>query len=314
MQKKDIKIVYMGTPEFAVPALKKLNELYDVKAVVTVPDKEQGRGKKILPSIIKTTALELGLPVLQPVKLKDPDFIEAIKKIEPDIICVIAFRILPEEVYSLAKLGAFNIHGSLLPKFRGAAPINHAIISGEKSIGLTSFLLNKTVDAGDILLQREMAIAENATFGDMYYKLMYISDDLAVETVELLVSGNYSPIIQDISKVSPAPKIFADDCKINWSDDAEKVRNFIHGISPIPGAWTLWNDNRFKVYRCEILNTDAKKEPGTFSIGKNGFIINCGVGAIKLKEIQLPGKKAQNIQDFINGYRGDTTGRFEWEN
>ena len=170
MPNKTLKIVYMGTPEFAVPALRKLNDLYTVSAVVTVPDKEQGRGKKVLPSIIKSTALELGIDVLQPIKLKDADFIEELKKIEPDIIVVIAFRILPIEVYSIAKLGAFNIHGSLLPKYRGAAPINHAIIKGEKVSGLTSFLLNKTVDAGDILLQREMPIPENATFGDNVFK------------------------------------------------------------------------------------------------------------------------------------------------
>ncbi len=310
MENKNIKIVYMGTPEFAVPALKKLNELYTVSAVVTVPDKEQGRGKKVLPSIIKTTTLELGLPVLQPIKMKDSEFIEAIKNINPDIIVVIAFRILPEEVYSLAKIASFNIHGSLLPKFRGAAPINHAIIKGEKVTGLTSFILNKTVDAGDILLQREMPIPEYASFGDMYHKLMDISADLAVETVETLIKGGYTIMVQDISKASPAPKIFSDDCKINWNDSAENIINFIHGVSPTPGAWTTWHANRFKIYRAELLDA-AVSRPGRWKITKDAFIVNTKSHEVLLKEIQLPGKKAQSIQDFINGYRGDKEGMFE---
>jgi methionyl-tRNA formyltransferase len=311
MQNKKLKIVYMGSPEFAVPALKKLNELFSVEAVVTVPDKEQGRGKKVLPSLVKTTAIELGLPLFQPVKLKDPEFIDEIKRINPDIIVVIAFRILPEEVYSIPQIGSFNIHGSLLPKFRGAAPINHAIISGEKVTGLTSFLLNKTVDAGDILLQREMPIPENATFGDMYDKLMNISADLAVDTVEILISGNFTAKHQDISLATAAPKIFSNDCEINWNQAAIEVRNMIHGVSPVPGAWTSWNSNRLKIFRAELIKCN-NKPAGSFHISKDGFIVNCRDAAIKLLEIQLPGKKIQNIQDFINGYRGDKDGIFEF--
>lgn len=314
MEDKDIKIVYMGTPEFAVPTLCKLNEKYNVKAVVTVPDKPKGRGLKLLPSEVKSAALELGIPVLQPQSLKDQEFINNLKDIDPDFIVVIAFRILPESVYSLAKTAAFNIHGSLLPRFRGPAPINHAIINGDSETGLTSFILKKMVDTGDVVLQTRTPIGKNETFGDLYSRLELLAPDLAVHTIEILRSGDFKAIIQDESSATPAPKIFASDCKINWHDSAENVKNRINGVSPSPGAWTMMNGERVKFLRAEAAITGeitAIEDLGKFSIENGNFSAKCADGKINIKELQMPGKKAQPVSHFLNGWHGPTVGIFE---
>ncbi len=296
----------MGTPDFAVPALEEINKKYGVQAVVTQPDRPKGRGKKLAAPPVKEKALELGLPVLQPEKMKAPEFIQAIKDIEPDIICVIAFRILPAEVYEAAKIASFNIHGSLLPKYRGAAPINHAIINGETTTGLTSFILQRVVDTGDILLKKEVEVSDGDTFGDMYYKLQALAPDLSIETIELLKSGKYTPLKQDESLASPAPKIFKSDCEINWNQDTKTVRNFIRGISPIPCAWTHFNGQALKIYRAEISNKNLNEKE--FEIDDKTFSIGCSDGTLDLTEIQLPGKKAVKVEDFLRGYRGNKSG------
>lgn len=300
----------MGTPEFAVPALEALNQKYAVRLVVTVPDKPQGRGLKIIPPDVKKKALELGIPVIQPDSLKSEDFINELNSIEPDIIVVIAFKILPEEVYSLAKKGAFNIHASLLPAYRGAAPINWAIINGEKKTGLTSFLLEKQVDTGSIILTREFEIPEGFTAGDLHDALKPIAAELAVETCDLLLSGNYILKPQDNSKVTKAPKLFPENCKIDWSLPAKKVRNFIHGTSPIPGAWTIWDGKRLKIFRATV--TDYKEGiAGFFVIEDSKFLVFCGEDAIIIDELQLEGKKTMKTIDFLNGYKGDNQGFFD---
>ncbi|MFA6570751.1 MAG: methionyl-tRNA formyltransferase [Bacteroidota bacterium] len=301
-------VIFMGTPEFAVPTLVKLNEEFGVKAVVTVPDKPQGRGKKQLPSPVKQKAAELSIPILQPDSLKDIDFVDKIKELTPDIIVVVAFRILPREVFSLAKLGTFNIHASLLPRYRGAAPINRAIIEGEKYTGLTSFLLDDKVDTGNILLQKKIEIPEGSTAGDLHDLMMPLSADMAVETCKMLLSGNFRTTMQDDSLACPAPKLFAENCRIDWNLPAERIVNFIHGTSPTPGAWTIWNGKRLKILRAELYKGSALSEPGSFSIEDDKFIIQCETGSINATEIQPQDKKSMKTADFVRGYRGETNG------
>jgi methionyl-tRNA formyltransferase len=306
---ENINIIFMGTPDFSVPALEAIQKEYGVKAVVTVPDKPKGRGKKLLPSPIKEKAMELNIPVLQPDSLKDEDFLAEIAKYNPDIFCVIAFRILPSALYEMPKIASFNIHGSLLPKYRGAAPINHAIINGEQKTGLTSFILQKQVDTGDILLKKEVEIPKYATFGDIYNSLKPLAAELSLETIELLISGEYSPIKQNDEVATPAPKIFRDNTKIDWNKDVDEVINFIHGVSPIPCAWTEMSKERIKVYRVQH-SEKCDLKPAEFRITDDCFSVGAKNGCIDLIEFQLPGKKAVRFEDFIKGWRGDKHGFF----
>lgn len=299
----------MGTPEFGIPALKKIHAEYGIKAVITAPDKPKGRGKKVLPSPIKKAAVAMDIPVFQPPKMKDPDFLEKLYALEPDIICIIAFRILPEEVWSASKLGTFNIHASLLPKYRGAAPINWAIINGEKTTGLTSFLLAQKVDTGNILLQHKIDIPEGATAGDLHDIMMPISADMALQTCNLLLSGDYTTYQQEHSKATPAPKIFSDFCRIKWNLHAKDLRNFIHGLSPYPGAWTMWDDKRLKILRTEF-TACGTGEPGSFFIENDKLFVYGLKGLISVTELQLQGKKPMRTSDFLKGYRGERSGKF----
>ncbi len=308
-ESRSANIIFMGTPEFAVPTLERLHEEFGVKAVVTVPDKPMGRGKKLHASAVKKKAMEMNIPVLQPEKLKDQDFTEEFRNLQPDIICVLAFRILPEEVYSAAKTGAFNIHASLLPKYRGAAPINWAIINGEEETGLTSFLLKKKVDTGDIIMQHTIKIPENATVGDLHDIMMPEAARIAVATTKLLLKGEYVPVPQDSGEATPAPKIFREQCEINWDGHARDIKNFIHGVSPVPGAWTIWDGEIFKIFRTEY-SACGNGEPGVFWIEDDSFFVNCRKGIIKLKEIQIPGKRKMKTEDFLAGYRGPKKGKF----
>jgi len=303
------RIVFMGTPEFAVPALRAIHERFGVVGVVTVPDKPQGRGQAIRPSAVKEAALDLGIrTILQPVRLKDPDFRAQLADLRPDILCVIAFRILPREVYTMASMGAFNVHASLLPKFRGAAPINHAIIEGETETGVTSFLLNDVVDTGSLLLQKVIPIADGTTVGELYAQLMPLAAECAVETCEALINGTATPLPQDDRLASPAPKVFRETAVIDWQQPRRRVRNHIQGHSPVPGAWTHWNGDVVKVYHASF--TDDACEPGTFRIVGDRFVAGCADGALQLDEIQLPGKKRLQAGDILRGYRGPTTGTF----
>ncbi len=308
MTRQNINIVFMGTPEFSVPTLERLNNEIGVAVVVTAPDKPQGRGRKLQPSPVKLKALELKIPVLQPESLKDENFIKELQFYEPDIIVVVAFRILPAMVYKLAKIASFNIHASLLPKYRGAAPINWAIINGEKVTGLTSFILQDKVDTGDILIQREFIIPENATAGDLYQMMKPLAAELAVETCYLLISGNFLPVKQDDTLASPAPKLFPEQCRIDWNKDNLSIRNFIHGVSPEPGAWTMFDNKRLKILRClPIENKNGNN--GEFEIIDKEFYVNCAKGSISVIELQIEGKKVMNIRDFLNGYKGKSKGK-----
>ncbi|MBQ1980084.1 MAG: methionyl-tRNA formyltransferase, partial [Alistipes sp.] len=248
---KDLRIVFMGTPEFAVASLRRIvEEGYNVVAVVTTPDKPAGRGQKIHESDVKLAAKELGLPILQPEKLRDPEFVKAMEELKPDLGIVIAFRMLPEVIWAMPKYGTFNLHASLLPQYRGAAPINWAIINGEEKTGITTFLLNHEIDKGAIIGQLEEPILPEDNIGTMYDKLMTKGCDLVVETIEKIASGDYKAIEQmhiDESTLKPAPKIFKDDCKIDWSWQGERIVNFVRGLSPYPAAWnSLYLDGEEK--------------------------------------------------------------------
>ncbi len=308
-ENRDLSIIFMGTPEFAVPCLEAVHGNYGVRAVVTVPDKPRGRGQKMLPSPVKARAEELGIPVLQPESLKDPEFEAALAALRPDIIVVVAFRILPRSIFTLARLAAFNIHGSLLPRYRGAAPINRAIMNGEKVTGLTSFILQDNVDTGSMLLTRRVEITPGMTAGDLHDTLMPLAAGLAVETVGLIASGNYSPLVQDESLACPAPKIFREDCRINWAMAGDRLADMIHGVSPAPGAWTLLDGETFKILRVEQAVRDfAGAAPGSYVIEGADIFVAAGSGTIKLLEVKPQGKKAISAADFTRGYRGAKSG------
>ena len=300
----------MGTPEFAIPALKKVNEIYGVSAVVTQPDKPKGRGQHLAWSAVKECAIELGIPVIQPISMKDPDFISELSGLKPDIIVVIAFRILPPEVYELASIATFNIHGSLLPKYRGAAPINWAIINGEKETGITSFILKQAVDTGDILLQKKIHIGNEDTFGDIYKILSELSADLTLETIDVLSSGKYSVSQQNNELATPAPKIFKEHCKIDWTKNADYTVNLIRGLSPVPSAYTIFNGDNLKILKAHKC-TKNQLEPGHYKITAKEFAIGCEDAAVSITELQPAGKKVMKIEDFLRGYRGLAKGTLE---
>ncbi len=301
-------IIFMGTPDFAVPTMKAVNEKYGIKAVVTIPDKPKGRGQKLMPSPIKTAAIDIGLNILQPISLKDEDFINTLKELNPDIIVVVAFRILPKEVYSIAKIASFNIHGSILPKYRGAAPINYAILNGEKISGVTSFILQEKVDTGNILLKKEVSIPENSTAGDLHNLLVPLTVDCAIETIELLFSGEFTPLIQDDTQASPAPKIFKEHCKIDFNNSSDYLRRFVNHISPTPGAYTIFNNKVLKILRADF--SEINIDTGSFLINNDGFYAGTTDFALKLLEIQVEGKNPIAVKDFLRGYRGEKFGMF----
>ncbi len=309
MDSKSPNIIFMGTPEFSVPVLKKIHNELGIKAVVTVPDKEQGRGRRLIPSAVKRAAMEFGLPVLQPEKLKDEKFRDRLAAFEPDIIVVVAFRILPAMIFNLSRLGTFNIHASLLPKYRGAAPINWAIINGEKKTGLTTFLIEEKVDTGNILLQDEFEIPENFTAGDLHDFMMPRAAEIGLKTCKLLISGDYQLKKQDDALACPAPKIFPSQAFIDWSLPSEKLKNFIHGFSPYPGARVMWGGKLLKILR--VFKADEKLEPGHFRIEKKRFLVGTADASLTIIELQQEGKKSVGIEAFLNGYRGEREGKFD---
>jgi methionyl-tRNA formyltransferase len=315
----------MGTPDFAVPALRELHSEFGISAVVTVPDKPIGRGRQVQPSAVKSTALELGITtILQPESLKSEEFLEQMSELKPDIICVIAFRILPRSIYTLAKLGSFNVHASLLPKYRGSAPINHAIINGEIETGVTSFLLNDVVDTGTILLRERISIPRYTTAGELYTMLQPLSAQCAVKTVRGILDHSLTPESQDDTLATPAPKVWREESWVNWNLPAKNVCNAIHGVSPVPCAWTeLVLDEkteaveRIKIYRVQMsdvtepIPSELSELPGSWIMTSNSWFVRCGDGdVIRLTEIQLPNKQKIETSAMLRGWRGATSGRF----
>jgi len=308
--KKQARIVFMGTPEFAVASLQHLVEAgKEVVGVVTVPDKPAGRGKKLRPSAVKVYAQSQEIPLLQPVKLRDPAFIQALKDLKPDLMVVVAFRMLPEMVWSLPSIGTFNLHASYLPDYRGAAPINWVIINGEKETGVTTFFIDKKIDTGNILLQEKIAIQEAWTAGDLHDVLMEEGARLVLETVEGLEEGQLKARPQDDSAFQhPAPKIFKEDCQIDWNQDAQQVLNFIKGLSPYPAAFTYLEGKPLKIFDARMGEASAENaKPGQIRADQEaGWMeIACASGWLSLTSLQLEGKKKVAVADFLRGYRGE---------
>lgn len=308
------RIVYMGTPEFAVAPLDALiKKGYDVVGVVTVADKPSGRGLKMNESAVKKYAVEHNIPVLQPVKLKDPEFLEALKAWKADLFVVVAFRMLPEEVWAMPKLGTFNLHAALLPQYRGAAPINWAVINGEKITGVTTFMIDHDIDTGGIILRADCRIEPEDTAGDVHDKLMDMGAGLVVETVEGIIQKNVElrvqrSFIQGSEVLKPAPKLHRELCHIDWDDTTKQVFNLIRGLSPYPTAFTeIYKDSpdtalQLKIFKAEKMEADAA--PGTIlSDGKTYLAIATSDGAISIRELQLSGKKRMNVEDFLKGFR-----------
>lgn len=301
------KIIFMGTPEFAVPALQALHAEFGVSTVVTIPDKPRGRGLTVTPSAVKQAALDLGITdILQPEKLRDPAFAEAIAERNPDVICVIAFKILPRSVFSLSSKGTFNVHASLLPRFRGAAPINHAIMEGDTETGVTSFLLDDVVDTGTILLQQRCPIPDGMTAGELYALLMPMAANCARATTRGLLEGTLRPQAQDNALATPAPKVFRETASIDWNQPCMRVRNFIHAHSPAPCAWTMWNGDVLKIFRASI--ADGHLPAGTWKITDTALVVGCADGTLSIDELQLPGKRRMTPAEMIPGYRGSREG------
>jgi methionyl-tRNA formyltransferase len=304
--KKKLKIIYMGTPEFAVPSLEKLvSNGWDVVGVITAPDKPKGRGQKFISSPVKEAALSLGLKVLQPTNLKSEEFQQELRSLNADLQIVVAFRMLPESVWDMPPLGTFNLHASLLPDYRGAAPINWAVINGEKETGVTTFFLKHEIDTGSIIYQERVPILESEDLGDVYEKLMNLGAELILKTVEDISEDNVKALPQDETKaLNHAPKIFKETCEIEWKKSAESIHNLIRGLSPYPGAWTKFGEKSCKIFKSEVLSeTNQSLSPGEFATdAKTFFHVQCGDSLLKIIELQLEGKKRMNIQDLLRGF------------
>lgn len=291
----------MGTPDFAVPALDALVDagLAPV-AVVTVPDKPAGRGQRVRASAVKQAAERHGLPVLQPAALTDTAFVGELASLAPEILAVVAFRILPPEVYELASLGAFNLHGSLLPAYRGAAPIQRALMDGVTETGVTTFFLQRTVDTGAVILRRATPVGPDETAGDIHDRLAEIGAEAVVETVRQIAAGTAARQPQDDALASPAPKIFREDGEIDWAQPAAAVHNHVRALAPAPGAWTLWDGETLKVLRTRT-GVSASGAPGTVSVADGAMRVACGEGAVEVLEVQRQGKRRMPSADFLNG-------------
>ena len=310
--KEDLRIVFMGTPDFAVESLKILVENgFNIVGVITAPDKPAGRGQKLRKSPVKVYAESQGLKVLQPVNLKSPDFIEELRSLNAVLQIIVAFRMLPEVVWNMPPLGTFNLHASLLPQYRGAAPINWAVINGEKETGVTTFFLRHEIDTGNIILQEKIAIGPDDNAGVVHDKLMVLGARLVLKTVNLILEDKVEPVPQDkVAKgveLKSAPKIFKDDCRINWSDTAQVIHNKIRGLSPYPAAWSefILNDGKkiqFKIFGSEIAEC-SNREAGKINTDTKTYLeIGTGEGCVRIKRLQLAGKKQLPVQDFLRGF------------
>ena len=317
MNAKDIRIVFMGTPEFAVPSLKALVEGgYNVVGVVTMPDKPAGRGMRLQESDVKRAAKELGIEtILQPEKLRDEEFVEAFRALDADLGIVIAFRMLPEIIWSAPKMGTFNLHASLLPQYRGAAPINRAIMNGETVTGVTTFLLNPQIDEGAVIGQVKVDIEPTDNVGTLHDKLMAVGTDLVLETVEKLASGCVEPIEQtamECGELKPAPKIFKEDCHVDFGRSGSEIINLVRGLSPYPAAWASLTDTlSAKIFDAEFELANVTCEVGTIVSDEKRYIkVACADGYIFIKELQLSGKKRMSAEELLRGFRNICSYKF----
>ena len=319
------RIIFMGTPEFAVASLDALVQAgCNIISVITAPDKPAGRGMKLTESAVKKYAVEHQLPVLQPVKLKDPAFLETLKGLQPDLQIVVAFRMLPEVVWNMPPMGTINLHGSLLPQYRGAAPINWAVINGEKETGVTTFKLQHEIDTGNILLQESFAIGDDETAGEVHDRMKEIGARLLVKTVAELATGSLQEIPQQSigkkqlaagkgsaatgnqqpEQFKHAPKIFTETCKINWNQPIAAIYNLIRGLSPYPAAFTSLNDKNLKIYKAKKENHTSPKSPGSIETDNKTYLKFAGAdGYIHITELQLEGKKKMTVEEFLRGFK-----------
>jgi methionyl-tRNA formyltransferase len=302
------RIVFLGTPDFAVASLHALVENgFPVVAVVTAPDKPAGRGLRLTESAVKKYAVQKNIPVLQPLKLKDPDFLARLKLFRAEIQVVVAFRMLPEIVWAMPPLGTINLHGSLLPQYRGAAPINRAIMNGETKTGVTTFKLQQEIDTGNILLTEEISIRSNETAGELHDRMKEIGAGLVVKTILGLLDGSLQGKPQELLApdfLKMAPKIFPDDCIINWNESVVKIHNQIRGLSPFPGAFTLFKEKTLKIYRSTPKKNEHPDKAGEMETdGKNWMRFSAADGYIYAEEMQLEGRKRMHVSDFLRGYR-----------
>lgn len=314
MEKKDLRIVYMGTPEFAVESLKRLVEGgYNIVGVITMPDKPMGRhGSVLQPSPVKQYAVSQGLKVLQPEKLKDESFVAELRELKADLQIVVAFRMLPEVVWNMPRLGTFNLHASLLPQYRGAAPINWAVINGETETGITTFFLKHEIDTGEIIDQVRVPIADTDNVGDVYECLMNLGGDLVVKTVDSILDGSVKTVPQDKlaegEVLRPAPKIFKETCRIDWSKGVKQIYDFVRGLSPYPAAWTELCQGStapqvLKIYETDKIFAEHSFEPGAVVTDKKTYFrIAVTDGYINIRSLQLAGKKRMGVADFLRGY------------
>lgn len=318
---KKLRIVFMGTPEFAVPSLKALTELGEnVVAIVTQPDKPKGRGKHLTPPPVKEFALKYNIPVLQSEKIRDQAAITGIRDLKPDIIVVIAYgKILPKAVLDIPLIGCINVHASLLPKYRGAAPINWAIINGEKETGVTTMLLDEGMDTGDMLLTERLEIGDDDTASSLHDRLKYVGADLLIKTIKGIKSETIRPIPQDDSQATYAPMLKKEDGRIDWTMKAEEIRNFIRGLNPWPGAYTRWDGKQIKIFKAEVetgvrpapasskqggQRAGVKEEPGTvINISTKGIFVATGRNTLLITELQPENKNRMIASEFIKGYK-----------
>ena len=298
----------MGTPQFAIPSLKAIYESkHQLLAVVTTPDKERGRGRKITFTAVKQFAIDNNISVYQPEKLKgNQEFAEQMKALQPDLFVVVAFRILPREIFEIPKFGSFNLHASLLPKYRGAAPIQWALINGETETGLTTFKLAEKVDTGNIYLQEKVPIYPEDNFGALHDRLSELGADVVLRTIEMIKSGRYQLLQQDDSLASPAPKITKEICRIDWNKSAEEIHNLVRGLSPHPAAFFVMNDKTYKVYKTRLTNDNLENisflNPGEFLETKKQIYFGTSNGILEILEIQPEGRKRMTAEEFLRGY------------
>ncbi len=309
MEKKNLKIVFFGTPEFAVESLDALekNE-YNVVAVVTMPDKAAGRGHRLYQSDVKKYAEEKGLKVLQPEKLKDPGFLAELMALEADLFIVIAFRMLPKDVWQMPPLGTFNLHASLLPKYRGAAPINRAVMNGETETGVTTFFLKHEIDTGDMIMQRKIEILPTDNVGDVHDRLMHLGAGMVLETVEAIINGTLTTTPQPEGEFTPAPKIFKEDCRIDWNRTASEIHNLVRGLSPYPAAWTIITEESGRPLECKVFETSptgmkcAGSAAGTIKTEGKRLMVASADEWIEIISLQPAGKKRMEGAAFLLGY------------
>lgn len=321
MTKEDLRIIFMGTPEFAVASLQALVQGgYHVVAVVTQPDKPVGRHQQTLQaSEVKKYALSQNLPVLQPAKLKDPEFLAQLADYKADLQVVVAFRMLPEVVWSMPRFGTFNVHAALLPQYRGAAPINWAIINGETKTGVTTFFLDHNIDTGRIIMQKQLPIPEDADVEYVYDKLMVLGAEICLDTIDKLLANDgkiaatpQNQLIQSEHHLRPAPKIFKETCEINWNQSAKDIYNFVRGLSPYPAAWTTWNVSKddptskqvmIKIYKTRLTGEATTEKPGSINTDQRRIYVATTTEWLEITELQMAGKKRMNAKDFLNGWR-----------